>query len=257
MDIDAESPEFVESPGPTLFRAALCLCSNVMDGATSIPFLPKPTDIRSDQAASAQVPTPLFNFLAWLLLGDNASQGLSLHEKVELASESDRCHVLSVAQDIIHCVTRGRIKNCQARRAASRNETHFWKRKSCVTSKSLWAWPVSHTNAGGWSRDGTATDCAEVLQYRKGCVCAIKHSARNIICSSLLDNNDLLEETLTGIGTTHCTNGIAIQRQVQLAMPQTQSECTNAANKQGKTAAVDCYPAWSKPGICGLRGLWL
>ena len=77
-------------------------------------------------------------------------------------------------------------KNCQARRAASRHETHFWKRKSCVTSKSLWAWPVSHTNAGGWSRDGTATDCAEVLQYRKGCVWAIKHSARNIICSSLL-----------------------------------------------------------------------
>ena len=101
MDIDAESPEFEESLGPTLFRAALYLRPNVMDGATSIPFPPKPTDI-SDQAASAQVPTPPFNFLAWLLLGDNASQGLSLHEKVELASESDRCHVLSVVQDMIH-----------------------------------------------------------------------------------------------------------------------------------------------------------
>ena len=38
MNIDAESPEFEESPGPTLFRSALCLHSNVMDGATSIPF---------------------------------------------------------------------------------------------------------------------------------------------------------------------------------------------------------------------------
>ena len=28
--------------------------------------------------------------------------------EAKLASESDRCHVLSVAQDIIHCVTRGR-----------------------------------------------------------------------------------------------------------------------------------------------------
>ena len=85
-----------------------------MDGAMSIPFPPKPTDI-SDQAASAQVPTPLFNFLAWLLLGDNASQGLSLHEKVELASESEsgRCHVISVAQDTIHCVTCGRIKTAK------------------------------------------------------------------------------------------------------------------------------------------------
>ena len=113
MDIDAESPEYEESPGPTFFRAAVCLHSNVMDGATSIPFLPEPTDI-SDQAASAQVPTPPFNFLAWLLLGNNASQGLSLHEKVELASESDHCHVLLVAQDIIHCVTRGhRIKTAK------------------------------------------------------------------------------------------------------------------------------------------------
>ena len=55
MDIDAEWPEFEESPGPTLFRAALCLRSNAMDGATGIPFLPpKPTDI-SDQAASQRL----------------------------------------------------------------------------------------------------------------------------------------------------------------------------------------------------------
>ena len=76
MDIGAESPQFEETPGLTLFRAALCLRCNVMDGATRIPFPPKPTDI-SDQSASAQVLTPLFNFLAWLLLGDNASQGLA------------------------------------------------------------------------------------------------------------------------------------------------------------------------------------
>ena len=31
------------------------------------------------------------------------------------------------------------------------------------------------------------------------------------------DNNDINEETLTGAGTTHCTNGIAIQRLVQTA----------------------------------------
>ena len=31
------------------------------------------------------------------------------------------------------------------------------------------------------------------------------------------DNNDVLEETLTGTGTTHCTNGIAVQRQTHLA----------------------------------------
>ena len=131
MDIDAESPEFEESPGPILFRAALCLRSNVMDGATSIRFPPKPTDI-SDLAASAEVPTPLFNFLAWLLLGDNASQGLSLHEKVELASESDRGSIKTAKHVGLPLAMK-----------------HISGSAKVVTSKSLWAWPVSHTNAGG------------------------------------------------------------------------------------------------------------
>ena len=34
------------------------------------------------------------------------------------------------------------------------------------------------------------------------------------------DNNDTLEETPSGMGTTHCTNGIAVQRRVQTAMAQ-------------------------------------
>ena len=114
----------------------------------SLFSLRKPTDI-SDQAASAQIPTPPFNFLAWLLLGDNALQGLSLHEKVELASESDRCHVLSVAQDIIHCVTRGRRIKTAKHVGLPLTMKHISGSAKCVTSKSLWAWPFSHTNAGG------------------------------------------------------------------------------------------------------------
>ena len=30
------------------------------------------------------------------------------------------------------------------------------------------------------------------------------------------DNNDINEETLSGAGTTHCTNGIVIQRQAKV-----------------------------------------
>ena len=35
------------------------------------------------------------------------------------------------------------------------------------------------------------------------------------------DNNDLMEETQTGYGTTHCTNGIVIQRRVLAAEANT------------------------------------
>ena len=56
------------------------------------------------------------------------------------------------------------------------------------------------------------------------------------------DNNDLLEETLTGIGTTHCTNGIAIQRQVQLAMPQTQSVPMQPTSKGRRRRSIVILP---------------
>ena len=34
------------------------------------------------------------------------------------------------------------------------------------------------------------------------------------------DNNNIVEEILSGLGTTHCTNGIAIRRQVHIAKTQ-------------------------------------
>ena len=48
---------------------------------------------------------------------------------------------------------------------------------------------------------------------------AVKHGALlpsncqlNIFTTFAFDNNDLVEETLSGKNTTHCTNGIVIQR---------------------------------------------
>ena len=44
----------------------------------------------------------------------------------------------------------------------------------------------------------------------------------NVFSTFCWDNIDLLEETLSGRGTTHCTNGIVVQRQVAgCALPPT------------------------------------
>ena len=212
-----------------------------MDRATSIPFLPKTTDI-SDQAASAQVPTPLFNFLAWLLLGHNASQGLSLHEKVELASELDRCHVLSVAQDIIHCVTRGRIKTAK----------HVGM-PLAMKHISGSAKVVSLLNRFGHGLSATQMQEVEAGMAQQLIAQRSSSTEKDVFVPSNIqpgtsfvqvcwDNNDLLEETLAGIGTTHCTNGIAIQRQVQLAMPQTQSVPMQPTSKGRRRRSIVILP---------------
>ncbi len=42
----------------------------------------------------------------------------------------------------------------------------------------------------------------------------------NVFSCFFWDNNDILEETLSGKGTTHCTNGIVIQRMTAGCDPQ-------------------------------------
>ena len=48
-----------------------------------------------------------------------------------------------------------------------------------------------------------------------GKYCLPSNCYHNIPATLAWDSNDLLEETLSGRGTTHCTNGILIQRQAQ------------------------------------------
>ena len=41
----------------------------------------------------------------------------------------------------------------------------------------------------------------------------------NVFTTFCWDNNDLSEQTLSGSGTTHCTNGILLQREVHTCEP--------------------------------------
>jgi hypothetical protein len=41
---------------------------------------------------------------------------------------------------------------------------------------------------------------------------------RRVFATMIWDNNDLCEETLTGVGTTHVTNGIIVQQGVSIIL---------------------------------------
>ena len=53
------------------------------------------------------------------------------------------------------------------------------------------------------------------IERQQGGIVLPSNCYHNIPATLAWDNNDLLEETLSGRGTTHCTNGIVIQRQAQ------------------------------------------
>ena len=57
------------------------------------------------------------------------------------------------------------------------------------------------------------------------------------------DNNDIIEETLSGLGTTHCTNGIAIRRQVHIAKTQESAVPAKPSARQRRIRSVDPPPA--------------
>ena len=55
---------------------------------------------------------------------------------------------------------------------------------------------------------------------------------KNIFSAFACDNNDMLGETLLGIATTHCTNGIVIQRSVDTCAEQPDDKEVNFSKKR-------------------------
>ena len=171
----------------------------------------KPSDVTEDKV---NVPNSLFNFLVWVLLGDVTECTPVSLERIPLASHSDRRLVYSLAQDLIHCTTGGR-KKTPKHVALPLAVKHMTGSTKLVTLLNRLGHGLSATQV---REIETGMSEGILLQQRDSTRVFVPS---NIMSSSFVhlawDNNDLIEETLTGLGTTHCTNGIAIQRQVHIA----------------------------------------
>ena len=151
----------------------------------------------------------LFNFLCWVLYGD-ASSGPISEERIDLPAAT-RSAALSMAQDLIYCTTGGIIKNPK-HVALPLTEKHL------IRSVQL----VDILNKFG---AGLCNDLVQEMETAFTQRCLTKIEADGVYIPKALhpnipvvfcwNNNDINEETLSGHGTTHCTNGIIIQREVQ------------------------------------------
>ena len=117
---------------------------------------------------------------------------------------------MSILQDIIYCTTNGHIRTCKhlalplTVRQLTRSEqvVHLLNQfgHGCSSSKLL---EYETALAEDLIRQNESEDCHIPSN--------IDPDLPVIFC---WDNNDLIEETLTGKGTTHCTNGIVVQRKL-------------------------------------------
>ena len=218
--VDVRAAE-VPTPAMELYKAALFLRSEVKALKNKMPFPPKPTDLAED---NVQVPSALYNFLVWLLVGDTEADGsrITLDRVKPPASSVDQRHIMSLAQDMIHTVTKGRVKTAKhvalpiavKQMTGSAQTVTLLNHFGCGLSKSQ----ISEIE--------TAMAENIVQQQQQQTAFVPSNISKGSFVHFCWDNNDINEETLSGRGTTHCTNGIAIQRRVLVQCMQPEESHT-------------------------------
>ncbi len=198
---DDESAQTDQEPA-TIYNCGVLGHTLIQDMQTTMPWPPSPTDISQDKIV---VPDLLYNLLAYIITGHArpVSEG-----RAPVNSDVERL-VLSVAQDLINITSKGKIKTVKSvgLGIAVKNLTGNKEVQQLL------------------NRFGHALSYDMILKYEKELMKKIHGQNENtlVLPSNVLqrvfstfiwDNNDLCEETLSGAGTTHVTNGILVQQGV-------------------------------------------
>ena len=205
-DIDFENDfEKEDNQAKHLYHSAKLLRSIVTDKKYTVPWPPVPDDLTENNIV---IPDLLYNFLAWLLSDDNSTDPVSA-QKV-LVSEKTHHKILSLGQDFMFNASNGRIKTPKhiALPMTIKSKTGC---AEIVTLLNRLGHGISYTHIEELE---TAMAMRQVKRYEDGSVLP-SNAQPGVFATFCWDNNDLKEETLSGKGTTHCTNGIMIQPKVQ------------------------------------------
>ena len=182
-----------------LFHAAAMIRTDLKAIKDPMPWPPTPVDVCSDVI----VPASLYNLLSWIITGDEDIPPKG--EKVTVKSADDHRRILSIAQDILCCTRRGRVKSSK-HVALPKAIYHLTRSTQLVSLLNGFGHAVS---ASQLLEIDTALAQHELDRSGEVVLPAIDKNVSAVFC---FDNFDLCEETRTGANTTHCTNGIVIQR---------------------------------------------
>ena len=204
----SESEMLVTEPGDVplkndVYHVAKTVRAALLSQKPNMPWPPYSNNIEEENVV---VPTVVYNLLAWIL-----SEGGEGEEKKQKVNVEGHCHrlVLSLAQDLLYNVSNGRQKTPKhvSLPLAVKNLTGS---KEVITLLNRYGHGMSYDQVLEME-----TRLAENLfEEQEHGVILPKVVSPNVFSIFCWDNIDLLEETLSGRGTTHCINGIVVQRQV-------------------------------------------
>ena len=210
-DPDLSSDENDETKGAVIaerqsiadiYHTAKLIRSLLLDVEDTLPWPPLPEDIID---SNINLPDPVYNLIAWILTEDNGndpitSARISVPMKVHMK-------VQSIAQDLLYCVSNGRVATPK-HIALPLNVKSLTGSSQMVTLLNKLGHGISYSKLRELE---TSMAARQVQRQENGCILP-SNINQGIFSIFPFDNNDLLEETLSGHGTTHCTNGIVIQR---------------------------------------------
>ncbi|KAJ8023132.1 hypothetical protein HOLleu_38227 [Holothuria leucospilota] len=185
----------------TLFNAALIMKSTM--SATKPPSQPWPPSSKDLSIGEAKkfVPHQLYNFISWMV---GASTDPVLEDFVSLP-EADHLRVISIAQDIIFLSSKGKLVPPKHLSLAS-TVRHISGCSQLVGILNGLGHCVSHTTLLEYN---TALAMQQISHGRDFLPQGIQQSCFTTL---VWDNIDFAEDTISGHGTTHSTNGVMIQR---------------------------------------------
>ncbi|CAL1293796.1 unnamed protein product [Larinioides sclopetarius] len=183
----------------TLYSSSLTLKSYI-DNSPSLQcsWPPSATDL-TIEAAETIVPPTLFNFLAWIT---GISDDPKINEYV-LVNDKSKRKLLSIAQDILF-LSSGCKKHTPKHLVLGMTIRHLTGPAKLTGLLSGLGHSVSQSTILQLD-----TDIA-LLQLKNQSLFP-QNSISNVFTTLVWDNSDFGEETLSGGGTTHCTNGIILQ----------------------------------------------
>ena len=185
-DAPGDSLEVQDTASYQIYHASKLLRSLLLEMKPSMPWPPSPQDLDD---GSSIVPDLLHNMFAWMI----SSKKDYSEKRISDVSPDVHRLVLSLSQDVIHCVSRGRIKTPK-HVALPLTVKSLTGSAETVTILNRFGHGLSYTQIEELE---TALAERELERQREGVLLPS-------VCSSGVpgvfcwDNNDLQEETLSG-----------------------------------------------------------
>ena len=228
MCLDEEDEETVNH----IYHCAKTVRAALLNHDIGMPWPPCATDLKQ---TNVDLPPVAYNLLAWILTEDKENRPIENSQRVTINDPIVHRPILRIGQDLVYNIWKGRQKTPKhvALPITVKNLTGC---KEVITLLSRFGHGISYEQVLA-IETGLAEKQMEAEEQGLILPSNVQSNVFSMFC---WDNIDLLEETLSGKGTSHCTNGIIVQRQVAWCEPPPSQE---RQNKRGRRRTLQTVPS--------------